>query len=314
MVIKFEKDTHTYLLDGNFADISVTELLTKHGLAPNLSRVPKATLKAKADKGTQIHKDLENVLNKANYSPKTIQGEKFAEWVHNNLQCGVGEQMLGYEYNTLRICGTADVVGFMKDGSLLVGDHKTTAKFEEEYVSWQVSLLDYFARALNGQKINGKAWHWKGATKFICFWYNNEELTIKELTKVDDSEIERLLECEFKGEIYQRPQLVVPQELREQFEQAELCLIGVEQQYKQAKAYAEKLREQLQVAMEEQNIRSFETDKVKLIYIPQNDRYSVDSTKLRREYPLVYQECCKLTQVKPSVRIKIKGDGNNADE
>lgn len=195
---------------------------------------------------------------------------------------------------------------------MVVGDHKTTAKFEREYVSWQVSVLDYFARSCHKQKINGKAWNWKGATKFLCFWYDKDgNLEVKELEKVPDSEIERLLQAEYHGEIYQRPQLVIDSELQHKFEMAESCLVNAEIAYKQAKECAETLRERLKEEMERQGIRSFETDNIKLTYVAEASRTSVDSTKLRREFPAVYQQVVKITPVKPSLRITIKGENTD---
>ncbi len=309
MKITFSEKNHTYTVDGELAHISVTELLHKHGLAPDLDKVDKAVVKAKAAKGKEIHKDLENVLNKPKYEPTTVQGEFFEKWARENLDCGVGEQVLGYDLNGMKFGGTADVIGFAKNGEMIVGDHKTTAKFEREYVSWQVSLLDYFARSLNGQLLNGKPFHWKGATKFYCFWYTKDgELQVKELEKVPDEEIVKLLMAEYKGDKYQRPQLVIEGELQAEFEQAELQLVELGRSYKSAKATVEELRAKLKDEMERQGIRSFQTDKVRLTYIPQNDRYTVDSTKLKRLYPQVYGECVKLTKVAPSLRITIKGE------
>ena len=106
MIVDFEEKGHIYSVNGEIASISVTELLAKHGLAPDYSGISKAKLKESADNGKAVHKDLEDILNVAGYEPKTEQGKHFAEWVKENLDCGVGEQKLGYEYNGLIIAGT----------------------------------------------------------------------------------------------------------------------------------------------------------------------------------------------------------------
>ena len=106
MIVDFEEKGHIYSVNGEIASISVTELLTKHGLSP-YSGVNKAKMKESADVGKEIHKDLEDILNVAGYEPKTEQGKQFAEWVKENLDCGVGEQMLGFESYGLVIAGTA---------------------------------------------------------------------------------------------------------------------------------------------------------------------------------------------------------------
>ena len=314
MEIKFEEKGHIYFVNGDIASISVTELLAKHHLAPDYSGAKKGVLKQNSAQGKEVHKDLENVLNTAKYEPKTKQGENFKKWVSKNLDCGAGEQMLAYEYNGMIICGTADVMGITKKGELLIGDHKNTAKFYEEYVSWQVSLLDYFARKINGRKINGNSFNWKGATQFKCFHYNKKtgEMKVYNLEKVPDTEIEKLIECEYKGEIYKRPVLVVNKELSEKFIEAEQMLAQLEQEYKQAKVNAEKIREQMLEVFKEQGIKSWESPnkKIKVTYVEPIDRLSVDSDKLKKEYPQVFANCQKLTKTKASIRVKVR-DGED---
>lgn len=310
MLVDFEEKDHVYSVNGEIASVSVTELLKKHGLSPNYDGVNKQTLRESAEKGKEIHKDLENILNKPNYEPQTEQGKQFAKWVRDNVDCGVGEQILGFEQNGFILAGTADVMAISKKGEFIVADHKNTSKFHEEYVSWQVSILDYMARKLGNEKINGKFLKWRGATKFYCFHYDSKsgDMKIHQLDKIPDGEIEKLFNCEMKGELYQRPVLVVDKELQAQFEQAEEFLMARELEYKQAKANAEEIRSKLCELMEEQNVKSWATDKVKIIYLAPSDRPMVDSKKLKEKYPFVFNECQKISKVKASVRVTLKGE------
>lgn len=310
MVIEFEEKDHIYSVNGDIASISVTELLAKHGLAPNYDGVNKQALKESAEKGKEVHKDLENVLNVAGYEPTTPQGKHFAEYVKEHFDCGVGEQMLAYESDGLIIAGTADIMAIGKNKAYIVADHKNTSKFHREYVSWQVSLLDYFARKLGKEKINGKMLKWKGATEFYCFHYDPKtgDMKVYDLEKVPDEEIENLIECEKNGELYQRPVLVVDKELQEKLETAEQILIQKEKEHKQAELVAKELREQLCQAMEKQGIKSWETDCLKVTYVAPIERISVDSKKLKEKYPTVFNECQKLSKVKASVRVTLKGE------
>lgn len=316
MQVSFEEKGHIYSVNGEIASISVTELLTKHKLSP-YSGVNNARMKDSADVGKAIHKDLEDILNVASYEPKTEQGKQFAEWVKENLDCGVGEQMLGYESNGLVIAGTADVMAIAKDKTLIIADHKNTSQFHREYVSWQVSLLDYFARKLGKEKVNGKILNWKGAKRFICFHYDPKtgKMTTYELDKVSDEEIERLLDCELHDEIYQRPMLVIDPELQVQFLRAEEYLAQVELTYKLAEENAKTIREQMLNLFEKQGIKSWEspTGKVKVTYVEPSERLSVDSAKLKKDYPQVFSECQKLSKVKAQIRVKVRGEDEDGE-
>lgn len=310
MLIEFNEKKHLYVVNGDIANISVTELLAKHGIAPDYSSADEEILKKGAEEGKIVHEDLENVLNTAKYTPKTKQGKRFKSWIKSNIECGVGEQLLGIDYNGLKIGGTADVMGILKNGMMFVGDHKNTSVFHREYVTWQVNLYDYFARKLDS--INNQKFIWKGALKFYCFHYNKKSgnMKVHELEKIPDSEIEKLLECELKGEKYQRPLLVVDNELQKRFMSAENKLANIELSYRKAQEKAQEVREQIKKLFEEQNIKSWETPdgKLKVTYIEQNDRISVDNKKLKEQFPQVYSQCQKLTSVKPSIRITVRGD------
>lgn len=311
MIVDFEEKGHIYSVNGEIASISVTELLTKHGLSP-YSGVNKAKMKESADVGKAIHKDLEDILNVAGYEPKTEQGKQFAEWVKENLDCGVGEQMLGFESNGLVIAGTADVMAIAKDKTLIIADHKNTSQFHREYVSWQVSILDYFARKLGKEKINGKLLNWKGAKRFICFHYDPKtgKMTPHELNKVADEEIERLLDCELHDEIYQRPMLVIDPELQQKYLQAEENFIDFEKQIKAVQKVRDDLRAEMLRLFEEQGIKSWESPDGKLLvtYIPQTEQVRVDSTKLKTKFPQVFTECQKLSKVKSQIRVTVRGE------
>lgn len=318
MLIDFEEKGHIYSVNGEIAAISVTELLSKHGLAPKYSGTNKTKLKESAEIGKSVHKDLESVLNIAHYEPKTEQGKHFSEWVIKNLDCGVGEQKLAYEYNGLIIAGTADVMAIGKDKStLIIGDHKNTSKFHREYVSWQVSLLDYFARKLGKEKLNGKILNWKGANKFYCFHYEPKtgEMKVYELDKIPDIEIERLIDCEYNHKTYQREKLVIDPELQKQYLAAEENFIALEKGAKKLQQKRDELREKILQLFEQQNVYSWESPDKKILvtYVRESDRITVDSAKLKKEYPLAYNNCQKLTHTKSQLRVKLREGKNNEE-
>lgn len=307
MRIDFEPRHHVYSVNGEIASVSVTELLAKHGLAPDYSKADREVLRASADKGKEIHKDLENIFHMPKYKPKTEQGKAFKKWVDENVDVACAEQMLGFSHNGLTIAGTADIMGFMKDGTRFIGDHKTTSKFHREYVTWQVSILDYFARRLFGDLVNGRDLKWTGAKKFYCFHFS-PELKVYELDKIEDVEIEKLLECELKGEKYLRPQLYLDKEMQDRWLLAEQILADKQAEYKKAEADCKEIREALGKAMEKQGVSSWVSPnkKIKATYVAPTSKIVVDDDKLMREYPFVYAKCQKIKRTNSYVRISVR--------
>ncbi|MEG1582204.1 MAG: hypothetical protein RR334_03525 [Clostridia bacterium] len=312
MIVDFEDKTHAYSVDGDIADISITELLSKHGLAPDYSKVKELFLSEKADIGKEVHKDLENVLNCKGYIPKTTQGENFDKWVKENLDCGVGEQVIAYRHGSLIIAGTIDVMAISKAKEVIIADHKNTSLFNREYVTWQVSLSDYFARKLGTEKINGKLLDWHGATQFKCFQYEPKtgEMKIKELQKIPDEEIEKILDCELNNTIYQRPKLIIDNELQEKFVRAEEEFAKIETEYKLAEENLKQTRDEICELLAKQGKKSWEDDdgRIKVTYIEPSERVSIDSKMVKEKYPQIFSECQKLTNVKASIRVAVNND------
>lgn len=313
MKIAFEERNHVYAINGEIATTSVTELLAKHGLAPNYTGASRAKLQESADKGKAVHKDLEEIVNDLSHVPTTEQGKQFREWATMNLKMGVTEQKVGFEFEGFSIAGTIDLIGIDYEDRLIIGDHKNTSKFHREYVSWQVSLYDYFLRRLGNEKINGRGFNgWSGAKKFYCFHYDPKtaKMTIYELEKVDDEEIKKLIECERKGEKYVRPNLYLDKEMQDKFLLAEQLLAQKQAEYKQAEAEADKIREEILQAFEKQHILSWESPnkKVKVTYVHKTDVESVDKAKLKKDFPTVYNKVIKLTSRKAYIKIETKGE------
>ena len=315
MRIDFDAKTHSYFVNGDIASISITELLKKHGLAPNLSFVSEEKLEESRASGKIVHADIEKYINfrDKEYIPETPQGLEFALWADENLKEARAEVMVTLDWGGMIVAGTIDLLGVLKSGERIIDDHKNTASANREYVAWQVSIGDYMARQMNGRIVNDRKFVWKGAKKFLCTHFDPKsgKLTVKELEKIPDAEIERLFTAEFKGEKYMRPALVVENELRLRLEAAETALVVIERAAKAAKENAEKFRAALMAEMERQGIYSYETEKVRVTYRAGYDRVTVDSTKLRRELPQVYGEYSKVTKVKPAVEIKIKEEDDN---
>lgn len=66
------------------------------------------------------------------------------------------------------------------------------------------------------------------------------------------------------------------------------------------------MKEKLIEAMEQYNVKKFENDSVKFVYVEPTTRTSVDSTKLKKEQPEIYEKYLKTSNVSASVRITVK--------
>ena len=102
--------------------------------------------------------------------------------------------------------------------------------------------------------------------------------------------------------IYQNNEL----ELGKIEEQISLAIKDLQDKQKELVEKNEEIKEKLKLAMEENQIKSYENAYLKITYIAPTTRVTVDSKKLKEKYSDIYQECTKISNVKSSIRIKVK--------
>lgn len=81
-----------------------------------------------------------------------------------------------------------------------------------------------------------------------------------------------------------------------------------EAQYKKIGEERDRFKSELLKLMEEHGVEKWENDFVSVTYIAPGVRSSVDSKKLLKKYPEIYSEVIKNSDVKSSIRIKLKGE------
>ena len=311
MKVRVKKKTHQYFIDEQIADYSVTEILHKQGISPSYDNVSQEDMLKARNRGNKIHQDIDRTFRQVDYKPKTDAGKWFFDWYKKNCQYGCSEQLVGIRIGGIRIGGCIDFIGLDNDGNYFVADHKTTSTFQEEYVSWQVSIYDYMLRQAGATPINGIKFNWEGAKKFYCFWYKDGcEPKIKELRKIDDAEIEKLLQCVVDGGFYQRPMLVIDKELALQVQEIENIIIQKQQEIKALKEQQESVEAKLLECFEKQGIKTWETPdkKMQVTYVAPSESISIDGTKLKRELPMIWGQYSKTTKRKSYLKITIRDD------
>ena len=68
------------------------------------------------------------------------------------------------------------------------------------------------------------------------------------------------------------------------------------------------IRGNIKEAMEKYDVKKFENDNLAITYIAPTTRTGLDTGRLKEEQPTLYEEYKKVSPVKSSVRIKVKGD------
>ncbi len=291
-MIEFREESHEYFLDGKKL-ISVTQLMRKHGLAPSYDSVPSEVLAAKAARGTFVHKEIERYIKDGEIGFTTELTEFITHTSLNAVKVLASELMV---YSDVA-AGTVDLVLLDDNGEQIVADIKTTATLHKEAVSWQLSIYAYLILQNTGNLIErGQAYH-----------FNAEgELKVVEIQLKPQAEVERLLECERNGESYTPQGLAVSNATLAELVEVESLIREIEERKKAAEAQALELRAALMAAMEANGVTSFENESLKITYVAETERASIDGARLKKELPEIAAEYTKRSKVKASLRITIK--------
>lgn len=294
MELIFKEDTHQYYLGDNEL-ISVTTLMQKHGLSPSYAAVPAEVLRAKAERGSLVHKEIEEYIKDGSIG-FTAELGAFIRGLSMS-----GSEVLKSEFKVYNdiVAGTVDLLLY-QNNEYVIADIKTTSTLHNDAVSWQLSIYAYLLESINKTiKITkGQAYHFD----------NYGQLRIVDITLKPMAEIERLIECERNGELYQAPAPTTDEQLM-QLVEVETLIKSIEEQKKQAEEQAKELRAALIEAMERNGVKTFENERIKLTYVEPTTRSSIDAAKLKKEMPAVAEQYTKTSTVKASLRITLKEQG-----
>lgn len=89
-------------------------------------------------------------------------------------------------------------------------------------------------------------------------------------------------------------------------EQIAIAISNLQQQQQQLQQQNDQIKEQIKQSMEQHEIKKYENDFISITYVAPTTRTTVDSKLLKEKYEDIYKECSKTSDVKSSIRIKIK--------
>jgi len=76
---------------------------------------------------------------------------------------------------------------------------------------------------------------------------------------------------------------------------------------KQIEAQEKELKDKLKQAMEQFGIKKFESDILNITYVPEGTQSKVDTTKLKKLYPDIAEECTKVSKTSAYIKVTVKG-------
>lgn len=279
---------HSYTL-GDTVLSGITGMIGRQLFPDKYSNVPEGLLRSAAERGKNIHAEIEMMLN--GFNPSEISDEAMA-FSMLNIPVLESEYIVS---DGERFASPIDIV----TEDLDLCDIKTTYTLDEEYCSWQLSVYAYLFELQNPRLKAGK---------LKAIWLRGNKAEVVELPRIPSPEIARLLACEAMGERFVplTPDLSEANDILAKIGDAEKMVLNIKKELDRAEEESKKLKSGLLKIMQGAGVTKYESNGLSITVKKGYTRETVDSAKLKAELPEIYGRYLKTTEVAPSLTIKEK--------
>ena len=287
--VAFNEWLHVYTASDGHTLIGVTELMKRHGLSPDYGGISKDVLEKAAARGTAIHQLLQDYDD----GKAVIEDENLKAYKALGLKVHCSEYLVS---DNEIVATFIDKV--LDDCSL--ADVKTTSSVHRRPLEWQLSIGAYLFELQNpGKKV----------PHLYCIHVRDGKAKLIEVSRIPNEAVERLLECERCGVVYSdnpvpadaalalEEQAVVLAEQLDHIARLKLAIKDTEQ------ASAE-LQQRLYDYMTENNLDEMACELGTFVRKAPYTKKALDSTRLKKEKPELYEQYLKESEIKGSITFK----------
>lgn len=287
--VAFNEWLHVYTAGDGHTLIGVTELMKRHGLSPDYGGISKDVLEKAAARGTAIHQLLQDYDD----GKTVIEDENLKAYKALGLKVHCSEYLVS---DNEIVATFIDKV--LDDCSL--ADVKSTSTVHRRPLEWQLSIGAYLFELQNpGKKV----------PHLYCIHVRDGKAKQIEVSRIPNDAVERLLECERCGVVYSdnpvaadaalalEEQAVVLAEQLDQIARLKLAIKETEQ------ASAE-LQQRLYDYMTENNLDEMACELGTFVRKAPYTKKALDSARLKKEKPELYEQYLKESEVKGSITFK----------
>ena len=298
--VLFNREEHTYELNGKFLS-GITEMLQRQLFPDEFDGVPEEAIQQAALYGTEVHESIEQFD-----SFWTNDGtQEVADYIDICTTNGLIHERSEYTVTDgMNWASNIDKVFRKSDAVFDIADVKTYGTMtpeKQEKARWQLSIYAYLFETLNPNATVGKLYiiHLRNKLK-----KDGTTDHIANLIKVDriPSEVcKELLDTDLAGEIFENP-YDIPADIAEREQEIRTLML----QKKEAEERLNELKSEILSRMEETQVRSWNTETMKLTRKLPSTRYSFDLNRFKSDHPeFNYDDYMKKSTVGSSLLITV---------
>ena len=298
--VLFDEEQHTYLLKDKYLS-GITAMLQRQFFPDEFEGIPKATLDAAAQYGTDCHSDIED-FDTSWINSGSVEVQDYIQICReNNLTHECSEYTVTDGENW---ASRVDKVYRVSDDTFDLGDIKTYGKMTAEKLEkakWQLSIYAYMFELTNKKAKVGRLFiiHLRNKQKKDGTWDHISDIIF--VNRIPSEICEDLLATDLRGEQFVNP-FGIPEEYRSQ--EAEI------RELIQKKAEVEERLNQIKAKILEdmtaKNVRLWATDTMRLTRKLPSQRSSFNLVLFKQDHPdLKYDDYMRTSEVAGSLLIAV---------
>lgn len=285
--VNFNPVEHTYKLDGEYLS-GITGIIMEKIFPDMFKFVSSDVLENKRQQGIDIHKELMefDVIPIAD-TPLKKEYKRFKD--------DLGADVLHNEYvvsDNAVYASPVDKIALM-NGKLALVDVKATYALNKEYVSWQLSIYNYLFGILNPDV---------KPEIFQAWWVKDGYIRAYDIELKSENDVKSLLYDPNWEYIDDRIATVDSPQALMLVEQ----ITSIAEQIKQMKSAEKEFKQRLDDMFNDMDIKKWETDSFTITKSEDYVRESFNTRKFKQDNPELYRKYVGETNVKGSIRVKLK--------
>jgi hypothetical protein len=298
--VVFNKEDHTYELDGKYLS-GITEMLQRQLFPDEFDGVPEQAIEQAALYGTEVHESIEQFD-----SSWTNDGtQEVADYIKICTSNGLVHERSEYTVTDgMNWASNIDKVFRRGDSTFDLADVKTYGTMtpeKQEKARWQLSIYAYLFETLNPNATVGKLYIIHLRNKLKKDGTTDHIANLIEVDRIPSEVCMKLLDTDLAGEIFENP-YDIPADIAEQEEEIRHLI----QTKKEVEERLNELKSEILSRMEETQVRSWNTETMKLTRKLPSTRYSFDLNRFKSDHPeFNYDDYMKKSTVGSSLLITV---------
>ena len=298
--VLFNREEHTYELNGKFLS-GITEMLQRQLFPEEFDGVPEEAIQQAALYGTEVHESIEQFD-----SFWTNDGtQEVADYIDICTTNGLIHERSEYTVTDgMNWASNIDKVFRKSDAVFDLADLKTYGTMtpeKQEKARWQLSIYAYLFETLNPNATVGKLYIIHLRNKLKKDGTTDHIANLIEVDRIPSEVCKKLLDTDLAGEIFENP-YDIPADIAEQEEEIRHLI----QTKKEVEERLNELKSEILSRMEETQVRSWNTETMKLTRKRPSTRYSFDLNRFKSDHPeFNYDDYMKKSTVGSSLLITV---------